>query len=548
MKTFLLSVFFIICNGFAQDVQVELNPKIPTAGERFDLIFQIKMSGNKPPNITYKHNGLDLLGRRSGGVSLNTTIINGKIKTSKEITLAYTFIAKNPGVYSISDILVEVDGKELNYAPFEIEVLKERKEAAGIFLVAIPSKTKIYLGEGIEVGYYIYFQPSLRIAGENVEEFPKFENFIKRFHNIQPNVEQATYNGAVYYRRLIYSARLYPEKVGDLFIDPMRLSFQFYDTQRGFDSFGGFGAFGFSSGRTEEKTLSSKQVVIHVQSVPNPPANFSGLIGNHEFKLEARQQKVLVNEPVEIKLVVEGPGALENFDEPKLYQNSLLEEFDSKSEISELNLSSARKTFNYTYLPKGALKISTEEKTFSVFDPSSGRFITKKIILPEIVVGGSTLKSYSSGNQEKESTVQNENSDEKILAPYFLKSPPVSKSTWLNYFLILVIFSIVIEMFYRRFSKNGKYRYYLKLCNSLKKRGPNYSILHKLLIPLDPGSMGNSLLDVIDNSSLTDDSKEYFKKIVELSEKKSYGNQMANEGFVYREGHFKELLGVLNLK
>ncbi len=551
MKKVLLLIMLIVNHAFGQGMQVELSPKIPTAGERFDLIFQIKMTGNKSPIISFQHEGLELLGKRTGGVSLNTTVINGRISTSKEITLSYSLLAKRAGIFAISNIVVEVDGKNLNYAPFEIEVLKERKEASGFFLIAIPSKTKIYLGEGIDVNYYLYFQSSLRITGETVEEFPKFEKFIKRFHNIQPTIEQATHNGAVFYRRIIYSARLYPEKTGELNLDPMKLTGQYYDTQRGLDSFGAFGAFGFSTGRTEQKTLSSKPIPITVLAVPSPPQDFTGLIGNHDFKLEAQQQKVLVNEPIEIKFVVEGPGALENFEGPKLFQHPLLEEFDSKSQISELNLSVARKTFNYTYLPKGALQKNSEEKTFSVFDPQTGKFLSKKIILPEIIVGGASLKSFSSGNQmnfEKGAFTLGELSEDKMLAPYFLQTVPLSKKSWINLFLGMLILALGAEMIYRRFSKDGRYRYYYSIWNSLKKNGLNYSALHKLLIPLNNDSMEDSLLSVIENSELSNESKDYFKKLVEFSEKKSYGNQKLNERFEYKESLFKELLGILKLK
>jgi len=548
---FLILLIFFNFKGVCQDVQVGLEPKVPTAGERFDLIFQLRMTGNQTPQISFRHEGLQLIGRRSGGVSLNTTIINGKISTSKEMTLAYTLLAKTPGIFSIGSILIEMDGKKLNYAPFEIEVLKERKEASGYFLIAIPSKTKIFLGEGIDVNYYIYHQPSLRVTGEAVEDFPKFEKFIKRFHNIQATVEQVNYNGAIFYRRLLYSARLFPEKTGELVIDPLKVTFQYYDTQSGQDNFGAFGSFGFSTRNTEQKTLSSKPVAITVRAVPNPPNDFTGLIGNHEFKLEMGPQKVLVNEPIEFKFIIDGPGALENFAGPKLFNHQLLEEFDNKSEITELSLSKAKKTFDYTYLPKGPFEKPSEERTFSVFDPQTEQFISKKIFLPQIIVGGSSLKTFSSGSQiggTKDTFSASEYSEDKILAPYFLEGAPLSRSSWINYLLGLLILLLGSEITYRRFSRGGRYLFYTELCGTLKNQGLNYSILHKLLIPLDKDSMEDSLLNVVNKSELSIEGKEYFKKLVELSEKKSYGNQSVNENFVYQDNFFKELLGFLQKK
>ena len=172
---------------------------------------------------------------------------------------------------------------------------------------------------------------------------------IKRFHHVKENSENVNYRGYIYKRSLKYSARVYPEKIGKLFIDSMKVGVQYQN--RG-DRRTLLGAFRFAFGEVKRRNFSSRPIEIAVRPLPaGAPQNFTGLVGEHTFKASSLKKKYLVNEAIELRVEVYGPGALENFDDPIIYHDHELEVFDTKSEIVETSESTAKKILDYTYLP-----------------------------------------------------------------------------------------------------------------------------------------------------------------------------------------------------
>jgi hypothetical protein len=130
--------------------------------------------------------------------------------------------------------------------------------------------------------YYIYTRT--QTANHEIRKFPVLKNFIKRFIQKPDVTERVEYNGRVYNRRLLYSVQLFPEKAGDLRIDPLSLRYQFAVVDQNSGAFGNFG-FGFRSLKTT--TASSDQITIKVNPVPaNAPATFVGLVGVHDIQVQ----------------------------------------------------------------------------------------------------------------------------------------------------------------------------------------------------------------------------------------------------------------------
>ena len=242
------------------------------------------------------------------------------------------------------------------------------------------SKTKVYIGEGIDVNYYLYYKGA--VGGADVKEFPKLNKFIKRFHRINLPPESVQYRGQILRRQLAYSARLYPEKVGSAILDPMKMSIQIVENQ--------YGGFGFGTQTFKNRDIASPVIDVEVLPLPSEgvPASFTGLVGEHQFSLSVPKNKFLINEPIEIKLEVRGKGALENFDAPVIFADKNLEQFDTKSEVTELGNQEAKKIFEYTLLARGPVDIAGRELALAYFDPSSGKYIEKKITVPALTVSG----------------------------------------------------------------------------------------------------------------------------------------------------------------
>ena len=135
------------------------------------------------------------------------------------------------------------------------------------------------------------------ITSFDIKEFPKLNNFVKRYLQEQGNRERVSYEGKQFVRQLLYSLVLFPEKAKVLKLDPMKVNVTY-------DLDGERDPFGFGRGKLVTKTISSKTIDVEVLKLPfeKIPTGYTGLVGVHKFSLSINKTKVLVNEPIEIKL------------------------------------------------------------------------------------------------------------------------------------------------------------------------------------------------------------------------------------------------------
>ncbi|MBC7429006.1 MAG: BatD family protein [Bacteriovorax sp.] len=567
MKIFILLLMAFISNAlFADDVDVVVEPKEGVVNESFFVTFKIKATGSEEPYISFTPYGASVLGKRSQGLSISTIVINGKFTTTKEQAVVYELLAEREGQVYLRNIKVEMSGKTIPVKEVRINVLKEPKRVPDAFIEAEASKTKVYLGEGLDVNYYLYFKTS--ISANDVKEFPKLNKFIKRFHHINSPVETVQYKGQVLKRILAYSARLYPEKTGNAVLDPMKISVQMIENE--------YGGFGFGNQRYKNKDLSSPTVEIEVLPLPTEgvPASFTGLVGEHEFNFIIPKSKYLVNEPIEIKLEAKGKGAVENFDAPVIFTDNNLEAFDTKSEVTEIGTQAAKKLFEYTMLARGPVRIAAREMALAYFDPGSGRYIEKKISIPALEVSGQAIAATGSNNPKPEALPVPEKSDENGFLNLLFKDKKekaiehnqvglagpnlIGQGRWFDKgFLVLnsiLAFALVIIGVHWGLSgqksagPTDQIALVKRDISHMKKKGLNYSELYRVLGSLDKtnkmSSGGISIINVINDSGLAGESKEYFKNALTFTEDGSFTQSKSAGGkrVTFEKKHFNELL------
>jgi hypothetical protein len=577
---FLIKIIFFlsIATIQAQEVNVEVSPPEPLMSESFFVTFVVKTTGNVEPYISFTPVGAVVQGKREQGVSISTTVINGKFTTSREQSYVYELFADHQGQVTLKNIKIEIGGKTSTLKDVHVNVLAQAKKIPDAFMEATASKTKVYLGEAIDVNYYLYFKTS--ISANDVKEFPKLNKFIKRFHHINSPVETVQYKGQVLKRILAYSAKLFPEKIGNAVLDPMTISVQIIEN----DYSSPFGGFGMGSQRYKNKDLASPRIEIEVLPLPseNVPSGFTGLVGEHEFSLSVAKAKYLVNEPIEVKLEVKGKGALENLDAPAIYTDNSLEQFDTKSEVTELGTQLAKKVFEYTFLARGPLAIKARELSLAYFDPASGRYIEKKVTVPAIEVSGVAATTSGQGEIKNSSQDQSKGKEQlstsstnDFLSSLFSKNESQNKGEknilglvgpnlntnsslfdqWLNLLnLFLGIVSIVLLAFWYFQAKamitvgnlNSEIK---KLVAQMKSKGLNYSDLYKVLSVLDKKNKmangGFSITQVIDESDMKENSKVYFKNALIVCEDKTFGLSKNDKKVDFESKHFKELIKYL---
>lgn len=552
LKLNMIVICFLFSNAiFANSVNVTISPKNPIKGETFNLIFKIQTNSNEDPYISFQNNIGEVQGRTNQGTSISTTIINNRITTKREITYVYEVLANRSGLLRISKINIDLGGKNIRGKSISTKVLSEAQKAKDVFVLAIPSKTSVYIGEGIDVNYYLYF--SIPVVASEVKQFPKLNKFLKRFHKVEENPESVEYQGTIYRRVLSYSARVYPESVGNAYIDPLRLKVQYAARRRRNNS--PFGGLGLSFREYRNKSVSSKKIKIEVKPIPsiNVPPDFTGLVGRHDFKLQIAKNKFLVNEAIEFKLEVVGGGALENFDAPNIYSNKKLENFDTKSEVEVLNKGIARKLFDYTYLARGKLNIENRQLSFSYFDSDTKEFKQVFVEVPPLIIGGGAARVATGGNQYIDKSNTSEKTSTSLngllsgaIAPDFKVSPSDKINIKLiNLFLSILFILILISTFIGKTNIFERGNTDVKiLCKNLKNNGAEYSTLHKLLINLKKSGQKDSDISLpllINEATLSLDAKTYFKNLLILSERVSFNNEDINSDFKYNKRYFDEL-------
>ncbi|MFZ8999772.1 MAG: BatD family protein [Bacteriovoracaceae bacterium] len=552
MKKLLASLILVFLTdiAFAVNIRIEVNPPAPVKEENFQVIFKIRSPSNSQPYISFDPGFAEVLGKKSSGVSISTTIVNGRVSTVREASYIFDLIAPRAGRLNLKDIVVDIDGTKTRLPNKVIKITSTRTSPQNYFLQAEVSNVNPFLGEGFNVNYYLYYRYSMSIIGHEILRFPSLNNFIKRFYMPSSKVETIEKDGYMYSRKLIYSARLYPEKEGELKIDPVKIKIQYPKRTRG-----GVGFFGFGLTQYATKSISSKQVKIKVRSFEGIeiPKNYSGLIGDNNFRLEVTRNKYMVNEAIELKLIVEGEGALEKFESPKLLLKDELEEFDTKSSFEEINHIRGRKTFEYTYLPRKAF--SDPERIFkiSIFDSTKMEFIDKEIKIPALVVSGQAFNGYSNQSVEGKSKSKNENLNlQKEIALKGILGPitEVNKmaESWIRVLIIFVASIIIFILAVEGFELHKRYRLPKEvtvLNFDLKRNGVDYHRLFRLLYYLKNSNMKEveDIKLIVSNSELSDSAKGYFTKALEVGEIVSFSDKGdENNSFHYEDKYFKELL------
>jgi hypothetical protein len=551
-----VSIFSFLTH--AQEVEVEVVPKEPIAGEAFNLNFKVKSNSSTDADISFNPYGAEVVGRQNQGISIKTMYINGRLSTSKEINYSYEMIAQRPGTVRISDIIIDLDGRIVKKDNLIINVLREPKQLPAILAVAIADKKSIYVGEGFTVRYYLYYKTG--VLNTEIKEFPKLNRFFKRFLQESNNPERVEYEGEVYNRTLVYSARLFADKDGKFFVDPITLRVQFQERSRQ-DPFANLGI-SFGSGKISQNNVSSKSIEIEVKKLPaeNVPPHFTGLVGKHSFDLSLNKSKFLINEPVELKLKVTGPGNLESFDAPKLINDQAFEEFETNSDLSIETDITASKTFDYTYLGRAKTALKASLLPFSYFNPETQQYVTVNVNLPEIILEGDNVAAVKNEVPEEpknelaipEILKSVERTSPKVykpIAPIFEFNIPLSNSRYWIYGILstLLFIGILLQIpFLGSFSTEKPLERSLQL---IQKKGFNYKNLHHFFEQAALESTNTSFKSIdelIKPLNLSDSTKKYFTHLMAEMEKREFYDKRLPLKNNFDRKAFKELVD--NLK
>ncbi|MBR5854912.1 MAG: protein BatD [Paludibacteraceae bacterium] len=428
----ILSILFICSMAFVTyaDDAVEFKASAPAQvilGKPFQLTYSVNQRAKdlRAPEFT----DFDYVAGPYTSQSSSTSFVNGKRTSSFTLTYTYTLMPNKEGTFTLPPATIKVDGEQYTSNGVRITVLppdeptntsvtsqqsgnasastQQRKttnvNAENIFMRTLVSKTKVHEQEVILLTYKLYF------AGVDVAQFtnntrlPEFKGFLKQeleIGEIQTELEH--YNGRNYQTAVIYRTLLFPQRSGDIVIDPAQFEAVLRVQNRAqvrsiFDDF-------FNSYTTIAKPLAAPSVTIHVSELPaGKPAGFSGGVGQFNVSSRISNTDLQANEAVTLTLTIQGTGNMKLLKTPAVDWPEGFEVYDPKVTNNFKNTTagvSGTKTIEYLAIPRAGGTYTIPAIQFAYYDTQADTY--KTLTTPEY-----TLNIARSANEESNAAVVN---------------------------------------------------------------------------------------------------------------------------------------------
>lgn len=415
--------------------------------ERLRVDFTMNKDGDNfnPPDFT----GFRVL--MGPSQSISSSWINGVRSYSK--TYSYTLAPSAKGKFTIKQASIVIGGKTYKSLSKDVEVTAAVDKPSdqmtaddfadeNLHLVAEVSKTNPYMNEAISVVYKLYVSPSISVSNYQPLDNPKYNNFWSQDIKVSAlNAQNGTYKGKPYRYVVLKRVVLYPQKSGELEIEPLSLDVTVDVPTNKRDFFGG------RIYAQTNKTVSAGKRTINVKSLPvkNQPADFNGAVGDFDFVVTTSKTSLNASESLRATVEVSGKGNLKLFKLPEPVLPSSLEVYEPefKEGVRTTLAGMQGKVSNgYTIVPAYRGKYPLQPISFSYFNPRTEKYTT--LTSDEIMInvlegptnGSNTTNPSSVGN--KQSVIASNNQFN------FIKLNPELTTIGTNYFLGSNLFYLLL--------------------------------------------------------------------------------------------------------
>lgn len=393
---------FLFLRGAAQDKQavtfeVMLSKDKLGINERLRVDFTMNRDGDNfnPPDFA----GFRVL--MGPSQSISSSWINGVRSYSK--TYSYTLAPTARGTFTIDQATIVIDGETYKSLPRQVEVTAavdkpsdqmtvDDVAAESLHLVAEVSKTEPYLNEAVSVVYKLFVSPSITVSNFRPLDNPTYNNFWSQDMPVTSyNVQNGTYEGKDYRYVVLKRVVLYPQKSGELEIEPLSLDVTVDVPTNKRDFFGG------RVYTQTNKTVSAGRRTLMVKPLPESgkPANFSGAVGQFEFSVTTSKNSLNATESLQAVVEVQGNGNLKLFQLPEPNIPGSLEVYEPEFEEhirTTLSGMQGRVSNSYTIVPSFKGKYPIPPISFSYFNPETSSYSTlsSEEIVIDVVAGPSS--------------------------------------------------------------------------------------------------------------------------------------------------------------
>ncbi|MFH2094410.1 MAG: BatD family protein, partial [Bacteroidota bacterium] len=288
----IIGLVFIL-NAFPQDVRFTAKAKSAVAeGDQFRLVYEVNASGSgfRAPDLS----DFNVLMGPSSQQSSSIQIINGQVTQNVSNSYTYLLQAKKEGKYEIAPAEITVGGKSYQSNSLTIDVVKgtppvssgQSNQGGGgqnsavnasgddLYVRIHLSRSSLYQGEHLVATIKIYTK--LNLVGFEDMKFPSFNGFWSQDVETPKQIQlvREMINGEAYNVGVLAQYVLYPQRSGELTIDPFEIDCVVQKRVSGgsnnfFDSF-------FSRYQNFSQKAISPSVKVNVMSLPsNKPDGFT---------------------------------------------------------------------------------------------------------------------------------------------------------------------------------------------------------------------------------------------------------------------------------
>lgn len=389
----LIVLIALILTTQARAQQVSINATVsetnPYKGER--IVLTVEISGDnfrsielpKLPTLT----GLQYMSV-SPNTSQSFSIINGV--TSRKYSYSYFLQTMDIGDFTISPIIVVIDGKEFSTNPVNIKVLDRNtatsREATDsmrdIFLrIEVTDRTP-YVNQQIMASVVLYFKQTTEVLSYQPNPSWKAEGFWKEDldDGRETQTESVVIDGVRYRKATLLQYALFPSKTGRLTISPYEVAFNIRVPPSGNQPFAGWGSFG-SSQRTID--LSSDPITVNVRDLPiGLTGSPLGAVGQFEISRRLSKSNVLVGEAIELTTDISGVGNIALVSRPDYSFPDGFEVYEPQIQ-SNINRSGSRvngnKMIKDVFIPRRPGEFTIPEMTVSWYNDRTNSWQTSRL-------------------------------------------------------------------------------------------------------------------------------------------------------------------------
>lgn len=387
----ILFLGFIVFGINKLQAQVEFAgsaPRVVEVGEQFRMSYSLNAKGSN-----FEEPAMDKFRVLSGpnvSTSSSVQIINGSMTKSVSYTYNYVVMATEEGRFTIAPAKIKIKGKVYQSNAVTIEVVKSSRGAQPqsggqkstvdkanigndkLFVAVNVDKKNLYQGESFVATIKVYTKVGL--AGFEDIKFPAFTGFWSQDIESpqQISLQRENVNGQIYEAGLFKKVLLFPQRSGEIVIDPFEITMITQQRVRSNNPFDDF--FGGSYSRTPVK-VKSAPVKINVKPLPaNKPSSYNGAVGDFKMSASIDKNQVKANEAINLKIRISGTGNLKLIKPLKVDFPPDLDVYDPKTSVNTKATNagvSGSITYDYLFIPRfaGTYRIAPIE--FSYFDTKS---------------------------------------------------------------------------------------------------------------------------------------------------------------------------------